>query len=298
MNKKLVVVGIGELLWDLFPEGKRLGGAPMNFCYHCQQLGAESYPVSSVGVDELGVEIRDVLALKQVPDQFVAEDTVHPTGTVKVMLDEKGKPSYEICEHVAWDYIPLSESTQLLALKVDAVCFGSLAQRNGVSRKTVPAFLLAMRRDSLKIFDVNLRQDFYSLEIIKESLELCNVLKLSDEELPVLASMFDIGGSVQEQLAAFREIFDLRLIAYTRGADGSLLVAIDEISEHPGCPCEVVNSVGAGDSFTASLCIGLLNERPLNEINEYANRVATFVCSQDGATPLLSEELVKGVKYA
>lgn len=298
MNKKPIVVGIGELLWDLFPEGKRLGGAPMNFCYHCQQLGAESYPVSSVGADELGLEIRDVLALKQVTDEFVTEDTLHPTGTVKVLLDGKGKPSYEICKSVAWDYIPLSESTQLLALKTDAVCFGSLAQRNGVSRKTVPAFLLAMRPDALKIFDVNLRQDFYSKAILEESLVLCNVLKLSDEELPVLAKMFGVGGSIEEQLSVLRKRFDLRLIAYTRGPDGSLLLAADEVSEHPGCPGDAVNSVGAGDSFTATFCLGLLNGNNLDEINEHANRVATFVCSQDGATPLLLEELVKGKTYA
>ena len=298
MNKKPIVVGVGELLWDLFPEGKRLGGAPMNFCFHCQQLGADSYPVSSVGTDNLGMEIRDVLALKQVTDEFVAEDTLHPTGTVKVLLDEKGKPSYEICKSVAWDYIPLSESTQLLASKTDAVCFGSLAQRNGVSRKTVPAFLLAMRPDALKIFDVNIRQDFYSKEVIKESLKLCNILKLSDEELPVLAQMFGVGGSVREQLSALREMFDLRLIAYTRGPAGSLLLSLDEVSDHPGCPGDATNSVGAGDAFTATLCMGLLNGNHLDEINEHANRVATFVCSQDGATPILPESLTLGCDRA
>ena len=288
------VVGIGELLWDLFPSGKRLGGAPMNFCYHCQQLGAEGIPVSAVGSDELGADIRAVLAANGVTDEFVAEDSLHPTGTVRVELDGRGKPAYEICEDVAWDYIPLCTEEMQLAAKADAVCFGSLAQRNGVSRKTIPGFLLAMNADALKIFDINLRQNFYSREIIEESLRLCNVLKLSDEELPVLAELFGLSDSVGQQLETLRSTFNLKLIAYTRGADGSLLVSKDEISEHSGCASNAVNSVGAGDSFAAALCMGLLNGKPLDEISEHANRVAAFVCSQDSATPTLQEEILEG----
>lgn len=298
MKRDHIVTGIGELLWDVFPAGKRLGGAPVNFCYHCQQLGAESYPISAVGADELGVEIRAVLESKRVADGFVTEDPVHPTGTVKVTLDENGKPSYEICEGVAWDFIPMSGNLEALAAKTDAACFGSLAQRNGVSRKTIPAFLRAMPLEALKIFDVNLRQHFYSKEIIQESLELCNVLKLSDEELPVLAELFGIAGSVGEQLAALRVRFELKLVVYTRGPDGSLLVSEDEASDHPGYSGDAVNSVGAGDSFTAAVCMGLLNQKSLDEINGHANRVATFVCLQDGATPVLPEELIKGKIYA
>jgi fructokinase len=286
MEKRFVVVGIGELLWDVFPEGKRLGGAPVNFSYHCHQLGATGYPVSAVGNDELGSEIRDVLVAKSLPDLFVAMDETHPTGTVQVTL-ENGIPSYEICEGVAWDHIPMGEKLETLARKTDAVCFGSLAQRNEVSRTTIHAFLGAMRPEALRIFDVNLRQAFFSKEIIEASLVHSNILKLSDEELPVLAEMFGIAGTVLEQLEALRTKFDLKLIAYTRGPDGSLLVAADETSDHPGCPGDAINSVGAGDSFTATLCIGLLNGKPLAETNDHANRVATFVCSQDGATPVL-----------
>jgi len=312
MRKSFIVAGIGELLWDVFPEGKRLGGAPVNFSYHCHQLGATGYPVSAVGNDELGAEIRDVLVAKSLPDLFVAVDETHPTGTVQVTL-ENGKPRYEICEGVAWDHIPMSgpelcESAfgspkepnrrevaklETLAQKTDAVCFGSLAQRNDVSRATIQAFLGAMRPETLKIFDVNLRQAFFSKEIIEASLSHANILKLSDEELPVLAEMFGIAGTVSEQLEALCEKFDLKLVAYTRGRDGSLLVAADETSDHPGCPGEAINSVGAGDSFTAALCLGLLNGNPLSEINEHANRVATYVCSQDGATPVLPADLLE-----
>jgi fructokinase len=286
MDKRFVVVGIGELLWDVFPEGKRLGGAPVNFSYHCHQLGATGYPVSAVGNDELGSEIRDVLVAKSLPDLFVAMDETHPTGTVQVTL-ENGIPSYEICEGVAWDTIPMSGELEALAKKTDAVCFGSLAQRNEVSRETIHAFLGAMPPEALRVFDINLRQAFFSKEIIAASLAHSNILKLSDEELPVLAEMFGIAGTVSEQLEALRIKFDLQLIAYTRGPDGSLLVAADETSDHPGCPGDAINSVGAGDSFTATLCIGLLNGKPLAETNDHANRVATFVCSQDGATPVL-----------
>lgn len=294
MNGRFIVVGIGELLWDLFPEGKRLGGAPLNFCYHAQQLGAEGYPVSAIGGDDLGIEIRDVLNEKGMSDVFVAEDTDRPTGTVGIVLDGQGKPTYEIHEGVAWDALPMSGKLKSLAQKTDAVCFGSLAQRNPLSRSTIQTFLRAMRPDALRIFDVNLRQKFYSKKIIEESLRQANILKLSEEELPVLAEMFGLIGTGQGQLTDLMDRFDLQLIAYTRGADGSLLVAPDAISDHPGYPVAVADSVGAGDSFTAVLCMGLLNRKSLDDINEHANRVAAFVCSQTGATPTLQEEILKG----
>ena len=298
MNRSFVVVGMGELLWDVFSEGKRLGGAPVNFACHCGQLGAEAYPVSCVGRDELGVEIRDVLTSLNVDHSYVAEDAHHPTGTVQVTLDENGKPSYEICEGVAWDVLPMSRELEELAQKADAACFGSLAQRNRVSRSTIHAFLRLMRRDALKICDVNLRQDFYSKEILGESLELSNILKLSDEELPVLAELFGLSGSVRQQIGGLMEMFGLHLIAYTRGAAGSLLATPDEINEHPGYPAVVVDSVGAGDSFTAALCMGLLNRQPLSRISDHANRVAGFVCSQNGATPTLPTEIIKEEDHA
>lgn len=296
--KQHTVVGIGELLWDVFPVGKRLGGAPVNFARHCGQLGAVAYPVSCIGRDGPGAEIREVLTSLQVDLSYVAEVAGYPTGSVQVRLDGKGKPSYEICGGVAWDVIPMSGKLGELARTAGAVCFGSLAQRSEVSRDTIHAFLKTMPPEALKIFDVNLRQAFYSKEIIEESLELATILKLSDEELPVLADFFELAGSVENQLTALLEKFNLKLIAYTRGPDGSLLMTADEISDHPGCPGSAVNSVGAGDSFTATLCMGLLNGKRLGKINEHANRVATFVCSQDGATPVLPIELIKGEVHA
>ncbi|WP_372807863.1 carbohydrate kinase [Pontiella sp.] len=290
MKKPFVVAGIGELLWDVFPEGKRLGGAPVNFSYHCDQLGADGYPVSAVGADQLGAEIREVLREIGVDDRYIAVNA-HPTGTVQVTL-ENGKPTYEICENVAWDHIPFTGKTEELAQRADAVCFGSLAQRSFASRAAIHGFLDWMKPDALKIFDVNLRQTYFSQASVMASLELCNILKLSDEELPVLAEMFGIEGSVEERLESLRERFGIRLIAYTRGPDGSLLLAGDEADDHPGCPGKAINSVGAGDSFTAALCMGLLNGRSLADINEHANRVGTFVCTQDSATPVLPRELV------
>ena len=285
-----VVVGLGEILWDVYPKGKQLGGAPLNFSHHCAQLGAEAYPVSAVGADADGEEIRQILAAKNLPDLHVQTDPAHPTGRVNVTLKD-GKPTYEILRDVAWDYIRFDENLRNLAARADAACFGSLAQRNSASREAIHAFLDAMRPDSLRIFDINLRQDFYSREIIESSLRRANILKLSDEELPVLAAMFDLPGDASAQLRRLRELFDLRLVAYTRGGSGSLLLTATESSDHLGLPTEVLDTVGAGDSFTATLCTGLLQNLPLAEINIRANRVAAFVCSQVGATPTLPRHI-------
>jgi fructokinase len=286
-----VVVGIGEMLWDVFPEGKKLGGAPLNFSHHCGQLGASAHPVSAVGADADGAEIRQILASKNLPDAQVQTDTVHPTGRVNVTL-QNGKPTYEILAEVAWDYIRFDQNLRDLASRADAVCFGSLAQRSPVSCTTIQAFLEAMRPEALRIFDVNLRQNFYSKEILETSLRHANIFKLSDEELPTLARFFDLTGQVLNQLQALRGMFDLRLVAYTRGGEGSLLVTANETSDHPGIPTEVVDTVGAGDSFTATLCMGLLQNLPLAEINRRACQVASFVCSQSGATPQLPSNLI------
>jgi fructokinase len=289
-QKRPVVVGLGEILWDVFPEGKKLGGAPLNFSHHCAQLGAEAYPVSAVGADAEGMEIRQILAAKNLPDLHVQTDPAHPTGRVNVTLRD-GKPTYEILRDVAWDNIQFTPTLADLATRADATCFGSLAQRNSASREAIHAFLDAMRPDSLRIFDINLRQDFYNHEIIESSLRRANILKLSDEELPVLAAMFELPGHAPAQLHRLRELFDLRLVAYTRGGSGSLLLTATESSDHLGLPTDVLDTVGAGDSFTATLCTGLLQNLPLAEINTRANRVAAFVCSQAGATPTLPRHI-------
>ncbi len=285
-----VVIGLGEILWDVFPEGKKLGGAPLNFSHHCAQQGAEACPVSAVGADADGAEVRRILASKNLPALHVQTDAAHPTGRVNVTLRD-GKPTYEILRGVAWDNIQFAPTLADLAARADAACFGSLAQRSSASRQAIHAFLDAMSPNALRIFDINLRQEFYNREIIESSLRRADIFKLSDEELPVLGAMFDLPGDAPAQLRRLRELFDLRLVAYTRGGSGSLLLTAGETSDHSGLPTEVIDTVGAGDSFTATLCMGLLENLPLPEINARANRVAAFVCSQAGATPTLPNHI-------
>lgn len=294
MHPSWVIAGIGELLWDIFPDGKRLGGAPLNFTCHAHQLGAEGYPVSCVGRDADGAEVRAALRSLGVDPAYVADDASHPTGTVQVHLDTDGIPSYEICEDVAWDVLPMTPALQALAQRVDAVGFGSLGQRAPGSRDTIQAFLHAMRPDALKIFDVNLRQAFFSRDLLEASLVQANMVKLSDEEWSALAQVLELGSPGPALLSSLRQRYDLHLLAYTRGSRGSVLMTADETDSHDGYPVEVVDSVGAGDAFTAALCMGWLRGHPLSQINENANRVAAFVCSQPGATPVLPAALTPG----
>lgn len=285
------VAGIGETLWDMFPDGGRLGGAPTNFSCHCHQLGGNAHPVSCVGDDGLGRQARVKLAQLGVNTTYVLESPTHPTGRVMVSLDDAGKPTYDILEGVAWDHLTFTPELEALAHSLDAVCFGTLSQRAAESRETIRTFLTHMAPSSLKILDVNLRAPFYSKTLVEESLHFATILKLSDEELPVLADYFDLTGSVEEQLAALRTHFRLDLVAYTRGHEGSVLVGKNEVNAFPGIAVPVIDSVGAGDSFTAALCMGLLKGQPLAAVNAFANEVAAFVCSQQGACPPLPVHL-------
>jgi fructokinase len=222
-------------------------------------------------------------------------DKAHPTGTVTVKLDEAGVPDFTIHKNVAWDYIPLSDPLLALASRADAVCFGSLCQRSDVSRDTVRRFLENTRPDCLRIFDINIRQSYYSKDIVHAMLETSNVLKLNDDELPLVAELLDIKGAESEILAELVARYQLRLIVLTKGADGSRLYGPDGDSESKGVPPEqIADTVGAGDAFTAAVAVGLLNGNGLEQINAHANRVASFVCSQHGATPNLPDELVQG----
>lgn len=212
-----------------------------------------------------------------------------PTGSVQVELDDDGVPRYRVRENVAWDYIRIEENLVQLAGRVDAVCFGTLAQRGDCTRRAIQSFVGLCPERALKIFDVNLRQAFYGVGVIAASLELATVLKVSDNELPVLAVQFDLKGSPVEQLMRLITLFDLELVAYTRGSEGSILVAADEVVEHPGCKPRIVDTVGAGDSYTAALCMGLLAGMSIQEVIGCASRVSAFVCEQPGATPVLPE---------
>ncbi|MES2307235.1 MAG: carbohydrate kinase [Verrucomicrobiota bacterium] len=290
MSKK--VIGIGEVLWDIFPKDRRLGGASCNFAYHCGQVGLQSVIVSRVGCDSLGTEMIQALNQSKTDTNYLQKDAVHPTGTVLVRLDSKGVPTFEITENVAWDYVEMTKELESLARSADAICFGSLAQRKARTKKTIYELIRLMPEKSLKIFDVNLRQHFYSREVLDHSLVLANVLKVSEEELPILANAFNLTGSVVSQLTHLLSRFKLKLIAYTRGGNGSLLLTADHSHDHLGCKAVVVDTVGAGDSFTAVICWGLLHRLSLAEINALANQTAAYVCSQAGAMPVLPQELV------
>jgi len=291
MKNKPVVAGIGELLWDMLPEGKQLGGAPCNFAYHASQAGCESFVVSALGTDEPGKEILDLFGELALDTSCVQQKSDFPTGTVTVSLDTNGIPSYIIHENVAWDHIAWNPSLEALAKEVDAVCFGSLAQRNPESRQTILNFLKSTGADCLRVFDINLRQSFFSREIIYQSLELSTILKLNDDELPVVAGILGISGTDEELLMQILKMFDLRLIALTKGAKGSLLFTEKEHSFTEVPKVEIADTVGAGDSFTAVLVAGLLQNHDLKKIHEKATRIAAYVCTQKGATPKIPEFL-------
>ncbi len=287
-----VVAGIGEALWDMLPAGKQLGGAPANFAYHARELGADGYAISCVGDDPLGRELLEQFADLGLSRRYIATDPHHPTGSVDIRLDADGKPYFVIHEGVAWDYLPPRRLFSEVIEAADAVCFGSLAQRSPVSRATIGDLVAGVPEGCLRVFDVNLRQRFYSRDVIFRSLQAADVVKLNDEELPVIARLLKLpGDDADTQMAALLREFALRLLVLTLGAHGSLLLGLDGRSEHPGFPADVADTVGAGDAFTASVTMGLLRGLGLDAINEHANRVASYVCSQSGATPALPEEL-------
>lgn len=285
-NKKSIkVAGIGELLWDMLPNGKQLGGAPCNFAYHTSQAGCESYVVSALGADGPGDEILALFGQLALDSTYLQRSAEFPTGTVSVSLDTQGIPTYIIHENVAWDNIGWNSRLEALAKNVDAVCFGSLAQRNTISRQTILHFLSATKDGCLRVFDINLRQAFYSREIILKSLELANVFKLNDDELPVVANLLGLHGNDDELLSQLMHRFNLKLIALTMGAKGSMLLTADEKTFLEVPKVKVADTVGAGDSFTAVIVTGLLQGWKLKKIHETATKVAAFVCTQKGATP-------------
>lgn len=288
-----LVIGIGELLWDLLPAGKELGGAPANFAYHAQALGAQALIVSRVGNDPLGREILESLARFGFRSDGIA---VHPsagTGTVSVSLDAQGKPTFAIHENVAWDFIEAGEHVLEQASRAEAICFGSLAQRSPQSRTAIRAVLAAAPRKALRFFDINLRQRFWSREIIAESLEQATVLKLNDEELAVVAGLFDLTGNESAQLRRLAERFHLQAVGLTKGSRGSLLLVGGELVSRSGSKLRVVDTVGAGDSYSAALVMGLLAGSEPGAIIEAAHQLADYVCTQPGAMPPVRTERLR-----
>ena len=283
-----IIVGMGEALWDVLPEGKKIGGAPANFAYHVSQFGFDSRVVSAVGNDELGDEIMEVFKEKQLKNQIERVD--YPTGTVQVTLDDEGVPCYEIKEGVAWDNIPFTDELKRLALNTRAVCFGSLAQRNEVSRATINRFLDTMPDidGQLKIFDINLRQGFYTQEIISTSLQKCNVLKINDEELDIVTRLFALPGTGQEERCrTLLKRYALKALILTCGARGSFVFTPEETSYRDTPKVEVADTVGAGDSFTAAFTAAILSGGTVREAHRLAVDVSAYVCTQKGAMPLL-----------
>ncbi|WP_165224483.1 carbohydrate kinase family protein [Aquisphaera insulae] len=285
------VLALGEVLWDMLPSGKQLGGAPANFTFQCRSLGADAGLVTRIGDDELGREVLARFRTLTLPTDTVQVDPKAPTGTVEVKLDEARQPHYTIRSDVAWDRIEATDLARARAAAADAVCFGSLAQRDEPSRSSIRALIRASRPETLRIFDVNLRAPFIDRDVIEESLRLANALKLNDQELPALATMFGLPGGTREVITALADRFGLSLVALTRGPAGSLLMSGGFWSDHPGVSVTVSDTVGAGDAFTAALVVGLLAGRSLDAINEHASKVAAYVCSQPGGTPALPDDL-------
>ncbi len=293
MEQKRFVVGLGEVLWDVLPEGKKLGGAPANFAYHAGQfLGMDNtIAVSALGQDALAEET--IAALREHGLNDLMPHVPYPTGTVQVQLDEQGIPTYDIRENVAWDNIPFDTDIQQIAHNCCAVCFGSLAQRNVVSRKTIHQFLDATPHDCVKIFDINLRQQFYSKEIIQESLQRCNILKINDEELVLIGRMFGYPGlDIENKCWLILGKYNLDMLVLTCGTNGSYVFTPGQMSFQETPKVKVADTVGAGDSFTGSFCAAILQGKPVAEAHKKAVEVSAFVCTQNGAMPTLPKELL------
>ena len=274
------------MLWDLFPDGDHFGGAPANVVVHAAALGADAALVSAVGRDARGDAALERLAAGRVDCTAVSRLAGHPTGVVHVRIDAAGLPSYDIAVGSAWDFIPWTALVERAAQRADAICFGTLAQASAESRATIRRAVAATREAAWRLFDVNLRQTYYDAGLLVESLDLANAVKLNEEELPVVARLCGLeSGTPVEQLRELCGRFGLRLAALTRGACGSLLVSAQGAWEAPAPRTEIVDTVGAGDAFTAALLVGILAGRSLDEVNERANAVAAYVCSQPGATP-------------
>ncbi|MBI5766717.1 MAG: carbohydrate kinase [Verrucomicrobia bacterium] len=284
-------LGLGEILWDVLPAGRQLGGAPANFAYHAAALGAEGRVVSRIGRDEPGRAILARLEELGLPTDTLELDDAAPTSTVTVALGTDGHPHYTIHENVAWDRLAAEPAARASVAASDAVCFGSLAQRSEPAGASIRTLLDLARADALRVFDLNLRQHYYSRAVIEQSLALASVLKVNETELPVLTEMFALPRDERAAMTTLAQRFGLRAVVFTRGARGSVVFADGAWAEHPGRRVELADTIGAGDSFTAAFTLGLLHGWPLATIVDRATAVAAFVCTQPGATPSLPAEL-------
>jgi fructokinase len=295
--KNYTIVGLGELLWDLFPGKKQLGGAPANFSYMTHLLGDSGIIASRLGSDELGAEAHEALVHLDVDTSHVQTDVVHPTGTVVVHIAADGQPSYELAESVAWDFLEWTPQWQALARRADAVCFGSLSQRSRISHETVRTFLRWTEPTALRVFDVTLRQNFYSRMVLEESIRFANIIKCNEEELSMLVSVFGSSAKTIDEAAHWLlGSFEVELVCVTRGERGSILFSKRGTDTHPGQRIQVADTVGAGDAFAAALVHHYLRGSSLKAINEAANQMGAWVASQAGATPVANEEILEHVR--
>lgn len=289
-NNRPTIVALGEVLWDMLPGGKKIGGAPLNFACHATQLGCKGVMVSSIGKDALGDELLEGIAPIGVELSFVQRSD-RPTSKVDVVVDSQGTPQYIINEGVAWDHILFTPEMDALAQKADAVCWGSLAARSETSRTTIIRFVESTREDCLKVFDINIRQHYYDKEFINWGLTQANVLKLNDDELPLLQGYYSLMGDPIEQCRELLERFGLRYVVYTCGSKESVVVGAEDISRIDTPKVEVVDTVGAGDSFTAAFVSGLIRGDSIAETHRHAVDIAAYVCTQAGAIPALPVNL-------
>lgn len=291
MRSKFTVVGLGEVLWDLLPGGKQLGGAPTNFAYISTLLGDRGVVASRVGHDALGQEALKRLKTLTVETSYVQLDDSRRTGTVKVQVDQRGQPRFVIDEDVAWDFLSWSRSWKMLAREAEAVCFGTLAQRSLRSRRTISQFLRSTR--AVRVFDVNLRQTFYSPEVLRESVSMAMIVKMNHEELPIVLTA--LGLNPGEDKAAAKQLLNLgpKLVCVTRGRRGSFLISRRTAVEHEGFRMRVKDTIGAGDAFTAALVHEYLRGASLAKMNDAANRMGSWVAAQAGGTPVFAKDEVR-----
>ena len=284
------IVGLGEALWDVLPEGKKLGGAPANFAYHAGQFGLDTLAISAVGEDQLGDETLSALEEKGL--KYIMPRVPFPTGTVQVELDAQGVPAYEIREGVAWDNIPFTPEMEKVARSCKAVCWGSLAQRHEVSRNTIHRFLDATPPTCLKIFDINLRQTFYDEEVIRASLKRCNILKINDEELVTIGRLFGYPGlDMSNKCWLILGKYNLDMLVLTCDVNGSYVFKPGAMTFLETPKVDVADTVGAGDSFTASFCAAILKGLSVSDAHQLAVETSAYVCTCNGAMPRIPAEL-------
>jgi fructokinase len=296
MTKPALTIGLGEVLWDLLPSGKVLGGAPANFAYMTNVLGDQGIVASRVGDDGLGREARQIMRGLGLNTAYLQQDSQHETGSATVSIDAAGQPNFIIKESVAWDFLHWTAEWQELSARADVVCFGSLAQRSPTSAATIERFLQSTPEKALRICDANLRQSFYNRDVLQRSLRHAHILKLNEHELPRVSLLLGFEGGGEESLAKrLLKEYGLRLVCVTRGAHGSLLVSHDQMVEHKGFSVKVADAVGAGDAFTACLAHHYIRGSSLAEISESANRLASWVATQTGATPAIRADQLQNV---